>query len=184
MRFFSCREERGFTLVEIVLVVGVIAVLSAVVIGNLGESRKKSRDAKRISDLEQIELALRLYKDVHESYPTFDDGDFIGDGGGVDTVLNTYMGGIVKDPINSLSYRYYYDSSYVCNGKTVPVITSVMERDNTGNFTEVCTTNNSDRIRFISSYKRVKTGRGFFSPKYTNVPVYSTFYPSQVEILK
>lgn len=182
MRFFSCREERGFTLVEIVLVIGVIAVLSAVVIGNLGEARKKSRDAKRISDLEQIELALRLYKDVHESYPTFDDGDFIGDGGGVDTVLNTYMGGIVKDPINSLSYRYYYDSNYVCNGKTVPVITSVMERDNTGNFTEVCTNNNSDRIVFASGTTR--TCRGFFPRRCNTVTTYSYIYPSQVEILK
>ncbi|MCR4285816.1 MAG: type II secretion system GspH family protein [Candidatus Kaiserbacteria bacterium] len=145
MRFFSCRAERGFTLVEIVLVIGVIAVLSAVVIGNLGEAKKKPRDAKRISDLGQIQLALRMYKDVHEAYPTganyVGDVGKIGEGNDIDTVLQKYLPTAFKDSMqdSDSNYGYYYDSNYDCSGVPKKVLyAKSMELQASSNWTDVC----------------------------------------------
>lgn len=63
------KNARGFTLVEIVVVIGIIAVLSSIVMANLGTAKAKSRDAKRITELAQIELALEVYKQAYGRYP-------------------------------------------------------------------------------------------------------------------
>ncbi|OHB20431.1 MAG: hypothetical protein A2939_04465 [Parcubacteria group bacterium RIFCSPLOWO2_01_FULL_48_18] len=57
------RKTGGFTLLEMIIVVGIIAVLSAVVIFvlNPAETLKKSRDAQRLSDLATVKTALGLY---------------------------------------------------------------------------------------------------------------------------
>ena len=62
--------KKGFTLVELMIVVGVIGLLLAVAIPNYLHSTKKTRDAKRIGDLNQIKLALELYRGDHGVYPS------------------------------------------------------------------------------------------------------------------
>lgn len=59
----------GFTLVELLIVVAIIGVLSSVVISSLNGARMKSRDARRVSDLKQIRIALEMYYDQNGSYP-------------------------------------------------------------------------------------------------------------------
>jgi type II secretory pathway pseudopilin PulG len=114
MRLFSY-SRRGMTLVETIVIVAIVAVLASVVMANLGDSRKKPRDAKRMSDLGQIQLALRMYKDVHGGYPaTSYDGE-IGVGSSVDAdVLVKYLPTAFKDEMrdSDSSYGYYYDSDY------------------------------------------------------------------------
>lgn len=46
-----------------------ILLMSSIVFASLSTAREKSRDAKRISDIGQIQLALELYYDTHQSYP-------------------------------------------------------------------------------------------------------------------
>ena len=60
---------RGFTLVELMVVVGIISILTAIITANFTESKKRSRDAKRISDIAQIQLALELGFDKCNAYP-------------------------------------------------------------------------------------------------------------------
>ena len=62
-------KKRGFTLIELLVVIAIIGILSSVVLASLSTARQKSRDAKRISDLGQIQLALELYFDAKQSYP-------------------------------------------------------------------------------------------------------------------
>jgi prepilin-type N-terminal cleavage/methylation domain-containing protein len=62
--------KKGFTLIELLVVIVIIAMLSAIVMAALSNSRSKSRDARRISDIGQIQLALELYYDGHRSYPS------------------------------------------------------------------------------------------------------------------
>lgn len=69
MSIFFSKQNKGFTLVEILAVCAVIAILATVVYGTLGEARKKARDDERRAELQQIELALRLYKDQYGRYP-------------------------------------------------------------------------------------------------------------------
>lgn len=50
--------------------ISIIGILSAVLIPNFLSARAKSRDAKRISDIKQIQAALEVYFDQCDVYPT------------------------------------------------------------------------------------------------------------------
>ena len=63
-------SKKGFTLIELLVVIAIIGILSSVVLASLSTARQKSRYAKRISDLGQVQLALELYFDRFQSYPS------------------------------------------------------------------------------------------------------------------
>jgi len=63
-------SRKGFTLIELLVVIAIIGILSSVVLASLSTARAKSRDAKRISDIGQIQLALELFFDAAQSYPS------------------------------------------------------------------------------------------------------------------
>ena len=63
--------KSGFTLLEILLVVGIIAILAGIVISAINPSRQlaQARNTERVSDLRQINNALQQYYIDHGSYP-------------------------------------------------------------------------------------------------------------------
>ena len=65
------RRQGGFTLIELLVVIAIIAVLAAVVLVALGNARTRARDARRVSDLNNVSLALEVYLDTTNSatYP-------------------------------------------------------------------------------------------------------------------
>ncbi len=65
----SNTSNRGFTLVELLVVIAIIALLTGVILTSLVSSKAKSRDATRVSDLNQIQLALEQYFDRCGQYP-------------------------------------------------------------------------------------------------------------------
>lgn len=64
------KKNNGFTLFELLVSISIIAVLTAVAVVSFGGMNKKTRDARRISDVEKIRVALESYKQVNGSYPT------------------------------------------------------------------------------------------------------------------
>lgn len=64
------KSSKGFTLIELLVVIAIIGILSSVVLASLNSARVKGRDAKRVSDLSQVKLALELYFDSNRQYPT------------------------------------------------------------------------------------------------------------------
>lgn len=50
--------KKGFTLVELLVVIALIGMLSSIVLVSLGPTRAKARDGKRISEVRQMALAL------------------------------------------------------------------------------------------------------------------------------
>ncbi len=64
------KRKQGFTLIELLVVIAIIGILSTLAIVALGSARQKSRDAKRVADLNQISKALEMYFSDANSYPT------------------------------------------------------------------------------------------------------------------
>lgn len=67
-------ERQGFTLIEILIVVAIIAILASVVLVGLGPTQQSGRDARRLSDLHEVQNALELYYNKCGYYP----GTYIG----------------------------------------------------------------------------------------------------------
>lgn len=62
-------NKKGFTLVELLVVIAIIGLLSTMAVVALNSARAKSRDARRISDVKQIQTALELYYNDKGGYP-------------------------------------------------------------------------------------------------------------------
>jgi type II secretion system protein G len=61
--------KKGFTLVELLVVIAIIGILSTLSVVSLNSARAKSRDARRLSDIKQIRTALDMYYDSSSTYP-------------------------------------------------------------------------------------------------------------------
>jgi len=60
------KKEGGFTLVELLVVISIMALLSSIVFASLQSTRVSARDAQRVQQLHQMDLALNMYKANHE----------------------------------------------------------------------------------------------------------------------
>lgn len=61
--------SKGFTLIELLVVIAIIGILASIVLTSLGTARQKARDARRLSDLHQIKVALEMYATSNGRYP-------------------------------------------------------------------------------------------------------------------
>ncbi len=66
----SNAKQKGFTLLELLVVIAIIGVLTAVIGVALSKARQRSRNAKRVSDITEIQKAFQLYYADHESVPS------------------------------------------------------------------------------------------------------------------
>lgn len=62
--------KQGFSLLELLVVLSIIAILVGIVIYGLNSSQAKSRDAKRQADLRMVESALELFRSKYGHYPS------------------------------------------------------------------------------------------------------------------
>ncbi len=68
------RKQRGFTLIEIMVVVVILGILAAFVVPNLMDKPVQAKIIKAKSDISAIESALDLYRLDNNRYPTTDEG--------------------------------------------------------------------------------------------------------------
>lgn len=73
-RHLRARRRAGFTLIEVMVVVAILAILAAVVVPRVMDEPAKARRAKVKQDIRAIESALDLYKLDNYRYPTTDQG--------------------------------------------------------------------------------------------------------------
>lgn len=106
------KNNKGFTLIELLVVIAIIGLLSTLAVVALNSARMKSRDARRLSDVKQIQTALELFYNDQGMYPpsaaVIDTAEFLGQGnfaclddGGWDATCtgNVYMAAVPTYPV-------------------------------------------------------------------------------------
>jgi len=107
-------NKKGFTLIELLVVIAIIGLLSTLSVLALNSARARSRDAKRITDIKQIQTALEMYYSDAGYYPAT-----AAAGAEIATGSNVYMMKIptAPTPIDGdceaaeNSYVYTYDGT-------------------------------------------------------------------------
>lgn len=104
------KKYKGFTLIEMLIVITIIALLASLILVGMGGARAKARDSRRIADLHNVQNALELYYAKNGGYPegTYDSsGDW-------DTFRSSLIGAgigvnqVPKDALNNATYYYRY----------------------------------------------------------------------------
>lgn len=104
--------KKGFTLIEILLVIIILGIISALITGNLITSLKKGRDARRKSDIQNIQKAVELYYDDKHVYPpSLPFGSALCETPACVSGEKIYMQQIPVDPVNGNNYFYETDST-------------------------------------------------------------------------
>ena len=102
--------SKGFTLIEMLIVITIIALLASLILVGMGGARAKTRDSRRIADLHNVMNALELYYAKNYYYPN--ETDWTGLTTAV-TTGNIGVSRIPQDPLNTspTAKTYYYGVS-------------------------------------------------------------------------
>lgn len=94
-------SQKGFTLIEMLIVISIIAILATVVLSNFGTFRSSAYDSRRISDVQKIQSYLEVYYNGHSrNYPiTQADWDAF------------YGSNVPNDPTTNDKYGYCADAT-------------------------------------------------------------------------
>ena len=111
-KFFS---KRGFTLVEMLAVVAIIALLAGMLLPALSKARIRARVAKAKAEMLNIRVAIEQYYADYSTYPTEWN---MADGVALDKLkedTKSYISSVPTDPFDSSNpYQYYCNDE--CDG--------------------------------------------------------------------
>jgi prepilin-type N-terminal cleavage/methylation domain-containing protein len=65
----TLQYKKGFTLVEMLIVIAIIAILASVALVSVRGVRSSANDTKRISDLNKVQQQLEVYYTKNGNYP-------------------------------------------------------------------------------------------------------------------
>ena len=125
------KSTSGFTLVELALVIGIIAILAVLVVGSYRGTTLRANDAKRMSDAKAIMDGLSTFRAKNTVFPSYNNcGGCSNDTGGTPDLFLNLIGSVTnntqfKGPTSASSdvYWYHYEATPglfgcpVANGK-------------------------------------------------------------------
>lgn len=101
----STAAERGFTLVELLIVVAIIGLLSAIAVVNLLNAVDKSKQKRSMADLRTIASAVEAYSTDNAMYPVG-----VNDWPSLKTIINPHF---MKSPPDTDAWSWTWDVSSV-----------------------------------------------------------------------
>ena len=141
--FKSLRKvQKGFTIIELLIVIAIIAILAGLVLNNFQGAQAKARDTQRITDINNIHSKLEEYYNENGAYPqTFTAATFPGidsgsltDADGTSIVINAAVADeaaadAVANPGNTGGeYKYISFPTGCTNNCTGYVLKTFVER--------------------------------------------------------
>jgi len=115
--------KKGFTLIELLVVIAIIGILSSVVLASLNSAREKARDARRVSDMGQLSLALEMYYNDNTAYPVAATYALLGA-----SLAPTYLPVMPTDP-GSNNYGYIGTATDYCLSTAIENAASVPDNN-------------------------------------------------------
>jgi prepilin-type N-terminal cleavage/methylation domain-containing protein len=106
-------RRRGFTLIEVLIVVSILVLLMLALILSMRNQRQKAEDARVKSDLERLRIAFEDYYNDNNCYPPSDWFDSADDCNS--SKLQPYLNMIPCDPRTGMPYVMEYVNSQ-CSG--------------------------------------------------------------------
>jgi general secretion pathway protein G len=140
-------KQKGFSLIELLVAISIIAMLTSITMASLSSARWKSRDAKRLADIKNIELAVNQYyvdkgyfPKRNRAYSGIDQSGSCGTGNqawcDLQTDLSSYLNTLPIDPLipdasspQFQNYRYFYDSDSGDKYQTFGLMTDLEQTD-------------------------------------------------------
>lgn len=121
MTTIKSRLSHGFTIVELLIVIVIVAILAAITVVAYNGIQQRARDAQRQSDVASIAKALELYYIDNDAYPPGDGSTTINDSWSTTadaswqnfiTALKPYMSNVPKDPISTPNAKIMSGNGY------------------------------------------------------------------------
>jgi len=109
----------GFTLIELIIVVAILAIMAAIVIPNFLEAQTRSKVSRVKADLRSVAFAMETYHVDYKNYPparSYCAGsmDSVGDYNMCPIEITTPVGYIECRPKDVFNKKHYY--KYICPG--------------------------------------------------------------------
>lgn len=112
-------KRRGFTIVELLIVIVIIAILAAITIVAYNGIQQRARDSQRKSGIVVIQKALEMYRIDNGGYPTctanvtYQTGGvrsscYTDEAGLIGSLTPKYISAVPQDPIGTGEYRFRY----------------------------------------------------------------------------
>ncbi len=121
------KHNKGFTLIELIVVLLIFGLIANLTMISLNNAKRESRDAKRVSNINQLRSALHLYHTENLAYPN-DGGNPIALGTDGNLILDA-TGWIAANPTSPIFMysiprdpkRIAEASSSLCTGSSTAV---------------------------------------------------------------
>lgn len=115
------KKIKGFSLIELLVVISLVGILSTISVVSYNSTRIKERDSQRLADIKKISIGLERYRDVHGIYPQCQGCDKLKTGDWytcLGEALKPFIGEIPFDP-GSSGQGYCYYISYRSSGNQI-----------------------------------------------------------------